>query len=256
MREVSVKPSACRVLVTGAGGHLGSQIAAELSERSCALALNDIDKKSLERACGRLDQGAAAAFAADVSDPAAAERLVSEVLDCFGRLDVVVNAAGTEGQIAPVEQLTPAAVRHVFDVNVMSMFWVCRSVVPGMKQRRRGRVINIASGAGLAGGALASAYHASKHAVVGLTRSLARELGPHEIAVNAVCPGYVDSPMLQRILSQEQAATGRRPDVTASVPMRRKAEPGEVASTVAYLALDAPLYMTGASIVLDGALRA
>ena len=242
------------VLITGAAGRLGSSMARLLGERSCSLALNDVDEPSVRELAASV--AGAAAFGADVSDPAAASRLVGVVIDRFGAIDVLINAAGIEGPLAEVENLDPAEVRRVFDVNVMSMFWLCRAVVPAMKQQGRGRIVNLASGAGLAGGALASPYHASKHAVVGLTRSLARELGPHRIAVNAVCPGYVDSPMAERILDATETITGRRPEITGQVPMGRLADPAEVASTVAFLALDAPEYLTGASLVLDGALRA
>ena len=242
------------VLITGAAGRLGSSMARLLGERSCPLALNDVDEAAVRSLAASIP--GAAAFAADVSDPVAAAGLVEAVTGRFGAIDGLVNAAGIEGPLAEVEHLDPDEVRRVFDVNVMAMFWLCRAVVPGMKQRGRGRIVNLASGAGLAGGALASPYHASKHAVVGLTRSLARELGPHRIAVNAVCPGYVDSPMVERILDATEAATGRRPEVTGQVPMGRLADPAEVAATVAFLALDAPEYLTGASLVLDGALRA
>ena len=242
------------MLITGAAGRLGSSMARLLGERSCPLVLNDVDEPSVRELAAAVT--GAVAFGADVSDPAAASRLAEAVTDRFGAIDVLINAAGIEGPLAEVENLDPAEVRRVFDVNVMSMFWLCRAVVPVMKRQGRGRIVNLASGAGLAGGALASPYHASKHAVVGLTRSLARELGPHRIAVNAVCPGYVDSPMAERILDATEAITGCRTEITGQVPMGRLADPDEVASTVAFLALDAPEYLTGASLVLDGALRA
>lgn len=225
-----------------------------LGERSCPLALNDVDEPSVRELAASVS--GAVAFGADVSDPDAAARLVESVVDRFDAIDVLINTAGIEGPLAEIENLDPAEVRRVFDVNVMSMFWLCRAVVPAMKRQGRGRIVNLASGAGLAGGALASPYHASKHAVVGLTRSLARELGPHRIAVNAVCPGYVDSPMAERILDATETVTGHRPEVIDQVPMGRLADPDEVAETVAFLALDAPEYLTGASLVLDGALRA
>lgn len=242
------------VLITGAAGRLGLSTARLLGDRSCSLALNDVDEAAVRELAGSIS--GSVPFPADVSDPAAAARLIEAVLARFGAIDVLVNAAGIEGPLAEVENLDPDEVRRVFAVNVMAGFWLCRAVVPVMKRQGRGRIVNLASGAGLAGGALASPYHASKHAVVGLTRSLARELGPHRIAVNAVCPGYVDSPMVERILDATETATGHRPQVTAQVPMGRLADPDEVASTVAFLALDAPEYLTGVSLVLDGALRA
>ena len=242
------------VLITGSAGQLGSSMAKLLGDRSCPLAFNDVDEAAVRELAASV--AGAVPFPADVSDPAAAVRLIEAATDRLGAIDVLINAAGIEGPIAEVENLDPSEVRRVFDVNVMSMFWLCRAAVPVMKRQGRGRIVNLASGAGLAGGALASPYHASKHAVVGLTRSLARELGPHRIAVNAVCPGYVDSPMVKRILDATETATGQRPEVIDQVPMGRLADPDEVAAMVAFLALDAPEYLTGTSLVLDGALRA
>lgn len=242
------------VLVTGGAGHLGRPIVQALAARGFRTAVNDIDDTALHRLSG--DVGEAVPFPADVSDERAAARLVTDVAHRLGSIDVLVNAVGVEGPIGPIESVEPISVRRTFDANVMTMIWTTRAVVPLMKRAGRGRIINMASGAGLAGGALASVYHATKHAVVGLTRSLARELAPHGIGVNAVCPGYVDSPMVDRILDAQAAVTGSMVDVDASIPIGRKAAPHEVASTVAYLAVDAPDYLTGTCLVLDGGLRA
>jgi len=241
-------------LITGASGHLGSAMAESMSHRSFTLAINDIDGKASALLATSMED--AAAFVADVSDPVAASQLVADVIDRFGPIDVLINAVGIEGPIAAIEDIQPHDLRHVFDVNVFSLFWLCRAVVPSMKQNGGGRIINLASGAGLAGGEFASPYHASKHAVVGLTRSLARELAPHQIAVNAVCPGYVDSPMVNRIIDAQIGVTGAAPNVLESIPMGRMANAEEVASVVTFLALDAPLYMTGSCLGLDGGLRA
>lgn len=241
-------------LVTGSGGYLGHRIARSLEALSFKLAINDIDERSAVRLADSIAD--AVAFPADVSDDEAAAGLVADATARLGPIDVLVNAAGIEGPIGTIEDGAPAEVRRVFDVNVMSMFWLCRAVVPDMKERRKGRIINMASGAGLAGGALASPYHASKHAVIGLTRSLARELAPHQIAVNAVCPGYVDSPMVARIAGAETLVTGHQAAVLEAIPMGRMADGDEVATTVAFLAAEAPLYMTGSCLVIDGALRA
>ena len=162
--------------------------------------------------------------------------------------------------MAEVENLNPDEVRQVFDVNVMAMFWLCRAAVPVMKRQGRGRIVNLASGAGLAGGALASPYHASKHAVVGLTRSLARELGPHRIAVNAVCPGVVDTPMTEAIHSRRSAETGltvpeSMSEMAGRIPLGAMATPEQVASVVAFLLSDEAGHVTGQSINVCGGLE-
>jgi NAD(P)-dependent dehydrogenase (short-subunit alcohol dehydrogenase family) len=241
-------------LIVGAAGHLGRRITESMFQQSFTLAINDIDEK--ESALLAASMEGAASFAGDVSESVTASQLVADVVDQFGPIDVLVNALGIEGPIAAIEDIQPQDLRHVFDVNVLSLFWLCRAVVPTMKQNGGGRIINLASGAGLAGGAFASPYHASKHAVVGLTRSLARELAPHQIAVNAVCPGYVESPMVDRIIDGQMGVTGSEPDVLESIPMGRMADAEEVASVVTFLALDAPLYMTGSCLSVDGGLRA
>jgi len=245
---------ATTALVTGAAGHLGSAITQTLVGRAMSVAVNDVDGDAARRLVDSVD--GAMPFIADVSQPDEVVRLVTEVVERLGPIDVLVNGAGVEGPVGAVEDLRPDDVRRAFEVNVISMFWLCKAIVADMKRRGRGRIVNLASGAGLAGGALASPYHASKHAVVGLTRSLARELGPHQIAVNAVCPGYVESPMVDRILDAETALTGERSDVVATIPMGRMAQADEVAATVAFLALDAPSYLTGHCLVIDGGLRA
>lgn len=218
------------------------------------MALVDVDEVGLEETSRTCES--AEVFPSDIRDTDAVAALIAEVVERFGAIDVLVNAAGVEGPVGPVESLEPTAVRQVFDVNVMGMFWLCAQVVPGMKRRGVGRIINMASGAGLSGGENASAYHASKHAVVGLTRSLARELAPHGLPVNAVCPGYVESPMVDRILSAQTALGNDMETAVGGVPMGRMCSASEVAETVGFLASEAPQYMTGSCLVIDGALRA
>lgn len=250
-----------KVLLTGAAGHLGRRIASHLASSRCRLALCDVDAARLALLAAELTGGATAedrrvvSIPVDVTDEADARAAVADARESLGGLDVLVNAHGTEGPTAPVEALDPADVRRTFDVNVMSLFWLCGSAAEIFKSAGRGRIVNLASGAGLAGGAFTGVYHASKHAVVGLTRSLALELGPSGIVVNAVCPGFVESPMVDRIVS----ALGDMDlptEYAHMVPLGRYADPDEVAETVRYLACEAPEYMTGTCLVLDGGLRA
>ena len=266
-----------RVLISGAAGHLGHHCAQRLASSAAGLALSDVDAERLMDAAGRItghgegplrsgsdpetpeeataDAAPVITIAADVTDEAAARAAVQEARERLGGLDVLVNAHGIEGPTAPVEALDPDEVRRTFDVNVMSLFWLCGAAAEVFKAAGGGRIVNIASGAGLAGGAYTGVYHASKHAVVGLTRSLALELGPAGIIVNAVCPGFVESPMVDRIAS----ALGDMDlptEYAHMVPLGRYADPDEVAETVRYLACEAPDYMTGTCLVLDGGLRA
>jgi 3-oxoacyl-[acyl-carrier protein] reductase len=222
-----------RVLVTGAAGELGRAVVAALEARGAEVVASDL-------------RPADGIVAADVTRDDDVDRLVRDAAP----LDGCVNAFGAEGPVAPLEQLDLDDVRALLELNVLAVLRVLRALVPHLRARGGGRVVNLASGAGLAGAELLAAYSASKHAVVGLSRSAARELAADGIAVNALCPGCVESPMMGRI---ETAAGG---PVTASIPAGRYASPAEVADVAAYLALEAPPYLTGAAIVVDGALRA
>jgi NAD(P)-dependent dehydrogenase (short-subunit alcohol dehydrogenase family) len=147
-------------------------------------------------------------------------------------------------------------VRRVFDINVFALLAFSGVAMRHFRSVRAGRIVNLASGAGLAGTGMMAAYAASKHAVVGLTRSMAQEAGPAGIAVNAVCPGCVDSPMMERIEERLGELEGKAVSFRSSIPMARYCDPAEVAETVAWLALEAPAYITGTAMVIDGGLRA
>lgn len=250
-----------KVLLTGAAGHLGRRIAAHLERSGCRLALCDVDAARLTVLAAELTGGATAgdhrivSIPVDVTDEADARATVADARESLGGLDVLVNAHGIEGPTAPVEALDPDDVRRTFDVNALSLFWLCGAAAEIFKAAGGGRIVNLASGAGLAGGAFTGVYHASKHAVVGLTRSLALELGPAGIIVNAVCPGFVESPMVDRIVST-LGDMDLPTEYAHMVPLGRYADPDEVAETVRYLACEAPEYMTGTCLVLDGGLRA
>ena len=233
------------VLVTGAAGRLGSALARALSVRGAELVLSDTSGAALE-----------GGVVADVRDERQVRALVGASLARFGRIDAVVNNAGIEGPVAPLEELVVEEVVDVYDVNVFGAMRVLQALIPHFKERGAGRIVNVASGAGLAGTEYMAAYSSSKHALVGLTRSLAREVARYGISVNAVCPGVIESPMMERIEARLGEIRAEDVSFSASVPAGRYASAAEVAELVAYLALDAPIYLTGAAVVIDGALRA
>ena len=144
---------------------------------------------------------------------------------------------------------------EVFEVNVFAAARLLQAVLPVFRRQQLGRIVNIASGSGLVGTEYMSSYSASKHALIGLTRSVAREVAADGISVNAVCPGPIDSPMMQRIEGKYARATGHGLSYTAQIPVGRYARPKEVAEVIAYFAVDAPTYLTGQAIVVDGGLR-
>ena len=145
---------------------------------------------------------------------------------------------------------------NYFDVNVFGTFRVTKEVIRHFKEQGGGgRIVNIASGAGLAGNPYMAPYSASKHAVVGFTRSIAGEVAKDGISVNAVCPGCVESPMINRITDNLSVCTGLPVSFVEDIPLGRYARPDEIGNVVAYLVVDAPLYLTGTTIVIDGGLR-
>lgn len=246
------------VLVTGAAGQLGSAIAAALAGRGAALVLLDRSAAGLDAVAAALPSGTSVVtLPADVTADGAPEAALVLALERFGRLEALVNNAGVEGPIARAEDVDVADVRRLFEINVVALLRFSGVAVRYFRSQRAGRIVNVASGAGLGGTALMAPYSASKHAVVGLTRSMAKEAAADGIAINAVCPGCVDSPMMERIETRlgELGGTGQVSFLDA-VPMGRYCDPAEVGELVAYLAIDAPIYVTGSAIVIDGGLRA
>jgi NAD(P)-dependent dehydrogenase (short-subunit alcohol dehydrogenase family) len=245
------------VVVTGAAGTIGAAIAQTLAARGAQVALTDVDPQRLDTVAAGLREDGYDLLMEPVDMRASAQvsAFVERVAEELGTIDACVLAAGIEGRVAAAEDVTDEELAAVFDVNVYSMFRVLRSLLPIMRAQRRGRVVAIASGAGTGGAPFLAAYGASKHAVVGLTRAVALEEARSGISVNAVCPGMVESPMMRRIderLVQLNEVSTAGP---AGVPMARYADPSEVAELVTFLALSAPIYITGAVIPIDGGLR-
>jgi NAD(P)-dependent dehydrogenase (short-subunit alcohol dehydrogenase family) len=245
-------------VVTGAAGALGRAIAREFRRRGALLVLVARDEAGLENLQGSLGpEGGCLALVADITRDGAGHQVTGAALGTFGRLDVLVNNAGTEGPIGPLEDVAMEAVLRTYQLNVFAPLRLMQACIVPFRAQGGGRVVNMASGAGLVGTANMAVYSSSKHALVGLTRSVAAELAGSGIAVNAVCPGCVESPMMTRIESDLALQTGASESTFVSgIPAARFAAPGEVANLAAYLAFDAPAYMTGTTLVIDGAMRA
>ncbi len=245
------------VVVTGASGQLGSAISGALADRGASLVLVDRAEVPLHSLASALAGAPVLSVVADVTAEGAAASAVRIALERYGHIDVLVNGAGVEGPIGRVEDLDEASLRLLFEVNVFAIIRFSGAVMGHFRARGNGRIVNVASGAGLRGTAMMAAYSASKHAVVGLTRSMAREAAAAGISVNAVCPGCVDSPMMERIEARLGESAGMPPvSFLADIPAGRYADPDEVARLTSYLALDAPDYITGSALTIDGGLGA
>ncbi len=261
--DTVARPLAGRVaLVTGSTDGIGLASARALAAHGCALALNGFgEADEISALCADLGSThgvPVAHLAADLRDEADAASLVPRVMERFGRLDVLVNNAGTQHR-GPIEGHPPARWREVFALNVDAAFHTIRHALPGMRERDWGRIVNIASVYGLAGGVERSSYVASKHALVGLTKAVALETASTRITCNAVCPGDVSTRIHYRNakLMAEREGIGReeaqRRMAAINMPSGRVVSPGEVASMVAYLCGEAAGEIRGVALPVDGA---
>lgn len=240
-------PSVPVAVVTGAAQGIGRRTAAVLAERGYALVLADLrDPVDTRRDLG---DAPALAVVGDVSDEAYAERLVAATLERFGRADVLVNNAGISF-ITPAEDTSAEGFRRVLDVNLLGPFLLSRAFGRHMLARGEGRIVNVASVAGLLGIADRAAYNASKHGLIGLTRTLAAEWGGRGVRVNAVCPGWVKTEMDEQDLGSGAYTDA---DITGRVPMGRFATPDDIAQAIAYLADPvSSAFVNGHALSVDG----
>ncbi len=228
-------------LITGASRGIGRAIALELGRRGAVLALNYRQRDEAARASAEEAARAGASevhlLRADTADPKAVDRMVSQVLDLHGHIDFVVNNAGIQ-RSGLAHELCDRDWQDVLDVNLSGVFYVCRAVLPSMRAAQAGHIVNIASVSSFVAQPGAVSYVASKHALIGLTKALARENAPRNVKVNAVAPGLTETDMVRDLNEKQRQA------LLSLVPLRRMAKPAEVAQVVAWVLSEAS-YSTG-----------
>jgi NAD(P)-dependent dehydrogenase (short-subunit alcohol dehydrogenase family) len=236
-------------IVTGAGQGIGRQTAQTFAERGYSLVLSDIESCAGTLAMVEAHGAAAIEVTGDISLEETAERIGAAVRSRFGQAHVLVNNAGIS-HIAPAENTSAADWRRVLDVNLLGPFLLCREIGAMMLEKRAGSIVNVASIAGLLGVADRAAYNASKHGLIGLTRTLAAEWGGRGVRSNAVCPGWVKTPM---DVGPQSSGLYNDADITGRVPMGRFATPGDVASAILFLAdPEQSAFVNGHTLSVDG----
>jgi NAD(P)-dependent dehydrogenase (short-subunit alcohol dehydrogenase family) len=248
-----------RALVTGGGTGLGAAIAVALAEAGASVVVIGRRPEPLERLAADLAGRCAVdvlGFPADVTKPTQVAAAFKFATASIGAPEIVVNAAGV-AHAGPLGAVKDEDVDRVLDVNVRGVWHVVRAAVPAMKAASYGRIVNVASTAGIRGYRYNALYAASKHALLGLTRTLAVELLPHGITVNAVCPGFADTDLVDDAARALAAKTGRTFDdakaaLAAQNPLGRLVRPEEVAAATLYLASRRAAAVNGTSLVVDG----
>jgi NAD(P)-dependent dehydrogenase (short-subunit alcohol dehydrogenase family) len=238
-------------LVTGCAAGIGRAIALEFAAQGAHLILGDIDPAGAEETARMVRATGREAFflRADVTNAADVEALVSQGVARFGRLNYAVNNAAIEGDLqVPVAEYAQATWDKVLAVNLTGVFLCMKHELPHLVSSR-GAVVNIASVAGLSGGRMGSAYYASKHGVIGLTRAAAMEYAKQGVRVNAIAPGVVETAMTERCLGQDEKAIAR---TKATHPLGRFATPEEVARAAVWLCSPAASFITGHALPVDG----
>lgn len=238
-------------LVTGAGNGIGRATCEELARRGYRIVAADRDEDAARQTITAVQAlgSNGIAVATDVRSAADVTALGSRVTDTYGRLDVAVNGAGITPMSSPVQDITEEEWQTVLDVNVLGV-WRCMAMeIPLMLATGGGSIINIASRTGLSGSPGRSSYSASKHAVVGLTRSAALELASQGIRVNSVCPGPIATAMITQAV---QESPDRERLLSASTAMNRIGQPQEVATAIAWLAGPDSAFVTGIDLPVDG----
>lgn len=232
-------------LVTGAGTGIGEVIAARLASAGARIAVADIDADAARTVAEKIG-GGAFPLPVDVTRVDQVKAAVAKVLETAGSLEILVNNAGIAGRAAPIWEQTDADWHRVMDLDINAPFYLCREVLPHMRARGYGRIVNIASIAGKEGNPNMVAYSASKAAIIGLTKSIAKEVATEGICINAVAPAVIRTKILDQLTPAQVEYMVQR------IPMKRTGQPEEVAAVVHFLASRDCSFVTGQCYDVSG----
>ncbi len=251
------------VMITGAAIGFGAETAERFADQGAKLVVSDVNKAGLTALADKLRNRGVSVFAQvmDVSVEAQFKRHVEEALAEHGQLNIAVNNAGIGHTEQPITNITVADFDKLMAVNVRGVFLGMKHQLPAMISRRSGVVLNVASAAGLVGASQMAAYAASKHAVIGLTRSAADEVARFNIRVNAICPSFADTPLFRQLADDVGDKHGLGRDqanalITGRIPMRRIARSSEVVQAILWACDPENTFMTGQALPIDGGLTA
>ena len=245
-------------IVTGAGSGIGRAIAHALAARGAAVCIGDINLEAARTVASEIERanGRALAVRADVSQRAQVQTLVNETTRALGRLDILVNNAGLQF-IAPIHEYPEEKWDQLIGIMLTGTFLCTKYALPHMMARRWGRVVSISSIHGLVASPFKSAYISAKHGIIGFTRTLALEVAEHGITANAICPGYVRTPLVENQIADQARMYGIPPEqvveriMLAPAAIKRLLEPEEIAAAVIYLCSEAAGGVTGAALAVD-----
>ena len=246
-----------RALITGGANGFGLAAARILISQGSQVAIGDVDEKQLAKAAEEIDSANLLPLSLDVTSRASIQSAVDSCNEKFGGLDTLINSAGVI-DISPLSEVTEERWDFVLDVDLKGVFFMSQAAAPLIVESGRGRIVNIGSDASKVGFAQIHAYCAAKHAVAGVTKSLAGELAPHQVTVNCVCPvGSPTTGMGEWVMSWKKAATGMtRKEIEAStaadIPLKRNATEADVANAILFFLADSSNFLTGLILDVDG----
>ncbi|MFK7946593.1 MAG: SDR family NAD(P)-dependent oxidoreductase [Saprospiraceae bacterium] len=242
-------------IVTGASSGIGEATAIELANRGATIIVSDINTKKGQSVVDKINEngGKAIFIRANVADDNDVNILINQTLEQFGRLDIMINNAGIAGNLSFFEHISDEDWNSIIAVNQTGVFYCMRAALKVMKAQKNGCIVNTSSVAGIGAAPRMGAYAASKHAVIGMTKTAAVEYAKYNIRINSICPTVIKTPMGMGYMDEDIQVQQM---VKAAIPMKRFGEANEVARTVCWLCSDDASFITGESIRIDGGMKA